>query len=138
MRHHAVGRGRQGLSRQLFRAVQISTPGRPRMVVPTGFHWNYTSILNVIALLAFAGLYKLYRSRDVHREDSPYAKDPVCGMQVEKALAPATLMVGGEQYWLCCDGCRDRFAGQAPAPPQPQFLGDIGIGQLTVRGSEHS
>jgi uncharacterized membrane protein YraQ (UPF0718 family)/YHS domain-containing protein len=108
----------------LFRGLQISTPVRPRMVVHTGFQWNYTSVLNIIALIAFAGLYLLYRGRDVGRGDSPYAKDPVCGMQVEKAHAPATLTVGGEQYWFCCDGCRDRFAGPRGAP-EPHLLGQV-------------
>jgi len=96
----------------LFRGLQISTPVRPRMVVHTGFEWNYTSVLNVIALIGFAGLYLLYRGRDVGRKDSPYAKDPVCGMQVEKAHAPATMTHGGEQYWFCSDHCQHRFAGE--------------------------
>jgi uncharacterized membrane protein YraQ (UPF0718 family)/YHS domain-containing protein len=119
----------------LFRVVQISTPVRPRIVVHTGFAWNYTSVLNIVALIAFAGLYLLYRGRDVGSEDSRYAKDPICGMQVEKANAPATLTVGGEQYWFCCDGCRDRFAGKERVP-EPQFLGSIGSGLLSVRRPE--
>ena len=120
----------------LFRAVQITTPVRPRVVVHTGFAWNYTSVLNIVALLAFAGLYVLYRGRDVGNQDSRYAKDPICGMQVEKANAPATLMLGGEQYWFCCDGCRDRFAGRK-LTPEPHFLGNPSIGQLNLRGSDH-
>ena len=31
----------------LFRAVQIPDPPRPRLVVPTGFAWDYTTVLNI-------------------------------------------------------------------------------------------
>jgi YHS domain-containing protein/uncharacterized membrane protein YraQ (UPF0718 family) len=91
----------------LFRAVRISDPVRPRIVVRTGFQWDYTTILNILALIAFAVIYWLYRHRDTsgHR----YAKDPVCGMQVEIEHAPATAREGGAQYWFCSDHCQHRF-----------------------------
>ncbi|MCW2540030.1 MAG: hypothetical protein JWN95_1755 [Frankiales bacterium] len=91
----------------LFRAIRISDPVRPRIAVRTGFEWNYTTVLNILALLAFAVIYWLYRHRDTsgHR----YAKDPVCGMQVEIEHAPATAREGGAQYWFCSDHCQHRF-----------------------------
>ena len=99
----------------LFRGLRIADPGRPRIVVSTGFQWNYTTVLNVIALIGFAGLYWLYRRRDTTGAQ-PYAKDPVCGMQVEKAHAPATATVDGVRYWFCSDHCRHRFTGTAVDP----------------------
>ncbi len=101
----------------LFRALRISNPVRSRMIVHEGFQLNYTSILNVLALIAFAAIYWLYRHRDTsdtagsHR----YAKDPMCGMQVEKEHAPATASVEGVQYWFCSDHCKDRFTTDHPA-----------------------
>ncbi len=92
----------------LFRAIHIADPGRPGLVAPTGFHRNYTTSLNVIALIGFAGLYWVYRHRETPGAQR-YAKDPVCGMQVEKLHAPATATVDGVQYWFCCDHCRHRF-----------------------------
>jgi len=91
----------------LFRAIRISDPVRPRIVVRTGFQWNYTTVLNILALIAFAVIYWLYRHRDTsgHR----YAKDPVCGMQVEIEHAPATAREGGAPYWFCSDHCQHRF-----------------------------
>jgi YHS domain-containing protein len=66
----------------------------------------------------------------VGREESPYAKDPNCGMQVEKAHAPATLVTRSGQYWFCCDGCRDRFAATVP-------IDDLHVvAALTVHGSD--
>ncbi|MCW2525312.1 MAG: hypothetical protein JWM76_172, partial [Pseudonocardiales bacterium] len=63
----------------LFRAVDISSPPRPRMIVHEGFQLNYTSVLNVIALIAFAGIYWLYRHRDTSDTGGTqrYAKDPI-------------------------------------------------------------
>ena len=99
----------------LFKAVGIADPGRPRMVVTTGFQWNYTTVLNVIALIGFAGLYWLYRHRDTTGAQR-YGKDPVCGMQVEKAHAPATATIDGADYWFCSDHCRHRFTASAASP----------------------
>jgi YHS domain-containing protein len=38
-----------------------------------------------------------------------YAKDPVCGMQIERSQAPATAEHGGQTYWFCSDHCQHRF-----------------------------
>ncbi|HKN47695.1 MAG TPA: heavy metal-binding domain-containing protein, partial [Candidatus Polarisedimenticolia bacterium] len=50
--------------------------------------------------------------------------DPVCGMQVDPAAAPATWEHAGRAYYFCCSGCRDAFAsdpagylGRAAARP---------------------
>jgi len=99
----------------LFKAVQISEPSRPEVVARTGFEWNYTTVLNLIALVGFAVIYWLYRTRDGSDTSSPYAKDPVCGMQVEKANAGATASRDGERSWFCGDGCRDAFLALPPA-----------------------
>ncbi|MEO8750916.1 MAG: permease [Allobranchiibius sp.] len=91
----------------LFKAARISDPSRPRLVVRTGFAWNYTSVLNIVALAIFALIYWLYRHRDT--SSGRYAKDPVCGMQVEIVHAPATTTIEGQQYWFCSDHCQHRF-----------------------------
>jgi YHS domain-containing protein len=92
----------------LFRGIGITDPVRPKIVVRTGFQWNYTSVLNIIALIAFAGLYWLYKTRGAASAER-YGKDPVCGMQIEKVHAPATATSNGEQYWFCSDHCKHRF-----------------------------
>ena len=43
----------------------------------------------------FARLYWLYRNRERFGGGDGYAIDPICGMQVEKANAPARLRDGG-------------------------------------------
>ena len=37
------------------------------------------------------------------------AKDPVCGMQVQTAHAPAHSSHDGRDHWFCSDRCRQRF-----------------------------
>lgn len=43
-------------------------------------------------------------------EDQQEAIDPVCGMTVYPADAPATVEHKGETHYFCCHGCADRFA----------------------------
>ncbi len=102
----------------LFRAVGISDPPRPKTVVDTGFAWNYTTVLNLIALVAFAFLYRLYKTRAAGPADR-YGKDPVCGMQVEKEHAPATAVRAGQQYWFCSDHCKHRFNAESTTLTDP-------------------
>ena len=98
----------------LFKAVGIPRPARPSMIVHTGFEWNYTSVLNILALIGFAVLYWLYRHRDT--EGSHFAKDPVCGMQVELVNAPASrVSAAGRRVYFCSDHCAHRYDNGADA-----------------------
>jgi len=74
----------------LFKAAGIAPApsGDHGMVGSNAFGWNYTTVLDAIALVAFAGLYWLYRHRDRFGGGAGYAKDPVCGMQVQTEHAP--------------------------------------------------
>ncbi len=104
-----------GLATELiFSAAGLVPATRPVQVAPDRLTLNYTTVLNIVFLLILGVLYWLYRTRD--RSGSPrYAIDPVCGMQVVKATAPASLGAEGGSYWFCSDRCRDRFAAE-PAP----------------------
>jgi uncharacterized protein len=71
--------------------------------------WNYTTVLDIVALVAFAGIYALYRNRERLGGGGGYAKDPMCGMQVETMHAPATRQRNGDTYYFCSDHCAHRF-----------------------------
>jgi len=92
----------------LFRLVGGIPVRRPE-VVHTAFAWNYTSVLNLAFLGMFAYLYYLYRNRDRFGGGQGYAIDPVCGMQVQTAAAPASARHGGHTVHFCSDRCRERF-----------------------------
>ncbi len=96
----------------LFRALHIaptSTTAGHGMVGRDVFGWNYTTVLDLIALAAFAGLYWLYRNRERFGGGAGYAKDPVCGMQVQIEHAPATSVRDGRRLHFCSDHCAHRF-----------------------------
>lgn len=93
----------------LFSGLHLIPSVRPVQPVPIGFQWNYTTILNLIFLGVFAALYWLYRNRARFGSGSQYAIDPICGMQVEKDLAPAQATSHGQPVYFCSDRCRDRF-----------------------------
>ena len=109
----------------LVRAVHLVPKVGTHIVPLTHAGANYTTVLNVLAAIGFGVLYWLYRTRTasangasddaaVDRDGSTdrYAKDPVCGMQVEKALAPARLQLGSRTVYFCSDHCSAKFAAQ--------------------------
>jgi YHS domain-containing protein/uncharacterized membrane protein YraQ (UPF0718 family) len=93
----------------LFRAVGIGFPARHADFVQTGFAWNYTTFLNLAFLVVAAVVYWTYRNRERLGDGMRFAKDPVCGMQVEKANPGATTEHDGRTVYFCSDGCRDKF-----------------------------
>lgn len=97
----------------LFRASGLVPAGHPRLVAMEGVAWNCTTILNTIALVIFGVLYWLYRNRKRFGGGTGYAKDPVCGMQVETASASATVVHSGERFFFCSDHCQARFTAAA-------------------------
>ncbi|CAB4747293.1 unannotated protein [freshwater metagenome] len=72
--------------------------------------WNYTTILDVVALIVIIWVYWMYRTRKVESEDQEFAKDWVCGMQVRISDAPAKFELDGKAYYFCMPGCRESFA----------------------------
>jgi uncharacterized membrane protein YraQ (UPF0718 family)/YHS domain-containing protein len=93
----------------LFAWARLVPAGRPTEIVQPSFQWNYTTYLNIVFLAVFAVLFWLYRNRERFGGGIRYAIDSVCGMQVEKALAPATAGSGPQTVYFCSDRCRDRF-----------------------------
>lgn len=106
----------------LFRLIGIPAAHRTHEVVPMRLEWNYTAWLNLAALLLAAAGYWLYRNRDRFGTHDRFATDPVCGMQVEVAHAPATYSLHGRRFFFCSDRCEERFARNPKAyiPPEDQ------------------
>jgi hypothetical protein len=96
----------------IFHAAGAVPTTRPSAVVSTGFSWNYTTYLNIVFLALFALLYWTYRNRERFGPAGRYARDPVCGMQVETAQAPAALDLDGGRVYFCSDRCAGRYAEQ--------------------------
>jgi YHS domain-containing protein len=121
----------------LFRWARIAPAARTsqRAMPAQGvWGWNCTTILDIIALAAFAGLYWLYRNRERLGGGAGYAKDPVCGMQIQVAHAPATARSGGTAYHFCSDHCQQRFSA-APARYTGPEQASTQHGMVTVEAS---
>lgn len=93
----------------LFKAVGLVPMRHPVTITGGGVALNYTTILNILALGVFGYLYWLYRRHGRSGTDTGRAPDLVCGMQVERAHAPATARYHGHTYYFCSDRCHDRF-----------------------------
>jgi uncharacterized protein len=93
----------------LFGIAGAIPTSRPETIVTTHFEWNYTTFLNIAFLGVFAVLYRLHRDRTRQGGSDAYAIDPICSMQVEKANAPAHLVLENGEVWFCSDRCRERF-----------------------------
>jgi uncharacterized membrane protein YraQ (UPF0718 family)/YHS domain-containing protein len=97
----------------LVRAVHLVPKVGTHIVPLTHAGANYTTVLNVLAAIGFGVLYWLYRTRTTGASViDRYAKDPVCGMQVEKALAPTRLQDGSRMFYFCSDHCAAKFAAE--------------------------
>src|SRR3954451_18327867 len=89
----------------LFGAIPTD---RPETIVSEHFDWSYTTFLNIIFLGVFAVLLWLGHNRGRSGGSEGLATDPVCGMQVDKANAPATATMDGQQVWFCSDHCKEK------------------------------
>jgi uncharacterized protein len=102
------------LTELLFRAAGLVPTMRPTTIAPAHFSWNYTTYLNLIFLALFGLLYWTYRNRVRLGGGDRYARDPVCGMQVEKAQAPASRPGNDAPHYFCSDRCAERFDAEGP------------------------
>jgi len=99
----------------LFGATGLVPASRGVQLAPGSGIGIATSVLDAVALAAFAGMVVLSRLRARLGGGSGYAIDPVCGMQVQTAGAPARATAAGVTAYFCCDGCRDRWLASRAA-----------------------
>ncbi len=68
------------------------------------------------------------------------AVDPVCGMKVDPATAKFSHEHGGQTYFFCCAGCREKFRANPEkvlsAPPKPMGSGLISLGMPSPQTGE--
>jgi uncharacterized membrane protein YraQ (UPF0718 family)/YHS domain-containing protein len=86
----------------IFSAAGLVPRHRPSIdsIAARGVSWNYTTVLDIVFTLVAAGLVWLTLRRG--------ARDPVCGMTVDRRKA-LRLERGGRTYYFCGPGCRSKF-----------------------------
>ena len=100
----------------LFRALGLAPASATTGRIGTGgFGWNATTVLDLLALAVFAAVYVLYRNRGRFGAGHRFAKDPVCGMQVDIASPGAVSRLRGHPVYFCSDHCRAKWEQQDDA-----------------------
>jgi YHS domain-containing protein len=79
-------------------------------ITERGIAWNYTTVLNILFLVVAAALWGLTLRRG--------ARDPVCGMTVDRSTA-FTSEWRGRTYYFCGAGCKGRFDADPEAYLDP-------------------
>ncbi|HSS79660.1 MAG TPA: YHS domain-containing protein, partial [Gaiellaceae bacterium] len=94
----------------IFSALGLVPSTRPSVnsIVERGVSWNYTAVLNIVFTLVAVALFALTLRRG--------ARDPVCGMTVDRSTA-LTAERGGRTHFFCGPGCRAKFEAATAAPP---------------------
>ena len=134
----------------LFGAAGLIPEHRSISMTAARFEWNYTTFLNLAFLLVAATVWWLARNRQRFGGGAGYAIDPVCGMQVRTADAPATAEHDGVTFYFCADRCQtrfvadpDRFASGTPSldhmdgPDDGEVIDPVCGMSVVLEGAEH-
>ena len=87
----------------IFSAAGIVPETRPSIesITERGIAWNYTTFLNAVFFAAAAALFALTLRRG--------ARDPVCGMTVDRSKTPFRSEYKGKTVYFCSAGCKATF-----------------------------
>jgi uncharacterized membrane protein YraQ (UPF0718 family)/YHS domain-containing protein len=87
----------------LFNLAGLIPDERPPVesITERGVEWNYTTFLNIVFLGVAAGLIGLTLRRG--------ARDPVCGMSVDRFKTPHRSEYAGRTLYFCGAGCKEKF-----------------------------
>jgi uncharacterized membrane protein YraQ (UPF0718 family)/YHS domain-containing protein len=87
----------------LFAATDLLPTERPSIdsIAERQVGWNYTTVLDLVFAAVFVALIALTLRRG--------ARDPVCGMTVDRHAGKPTSVHHGRTYWFCGPGCKQRF-----------------------------
>jgi uncharacterized membrane protein YraQ (UPF0718 family) len=100
------------ITEYLFKLVAVVPQAHTMLMSQKHFGLNFTTILNFIALVVLILVFWLYKTQSKSNLQSAYAKDWVCGMQVEIANAAASYLYQGKNYYFCMPGCMESFAAE--------------------------
>ena len=87
----------------LFDLAGLIPEQRPDVesITERGVEWNYTTFLNIVFFGVAAALIALTMRRG--------ARDPVCGMTVDRLKTPHRSEYAGQSFSFCSAGCKEKF-----------------------------
>jgi YHS domain-containing protein len=105
------------LVQAIFDVAGLIPETRPDVesITERGIGWNYTTFLNILFFGVAAVLIALTLRSG--------ARDPVCGMTVDRLQTPFRSEWGGKTYYFCSEGCKSRFDANPEeylGPSQPR------------------
>ena len=107
----------------LFAWWHLIPTTRSGATVEVRISWDATTWLNLVFLLVLGALWWVAHPREGSRGGSGYAIDPICGMQVRTATAPARVVAGDTTVYFCSDRCAARYSGSgAPSDSRDRDL----------------
>jgi YHS domain-containing protein len=111
----------------LFAAADLVPKTRPDIdsITDRGVTWNYTTFLNILFLGVAAALVALTLRRG--------ARDPVCGMTVDRSTTLFRSEWNGKTVYFCSAGCKERF----DADPERYLGGGREVAPLAHAGEHH-
>ncbi len=95
----------------LFRVTGLVPASRHVRALSGHFPLGVTLVANLAATVLLVLVWWLSRAGAT----KTLATDPVCGMSVDPATAPATLEIDGATLYFCSPRCRDRYQRSRPA-----------------------
>jgi uncharacterized protein len=97
----------------IFAAAGLIPDHRPSVdsITSRGIEWNYTTALNIVFFGVAAVLFGLTFRRG--------ARDPVCGMTVDRHKTPHHSVVEGATVYFCGAGCKAKFDADPDAYLDP-------------------
>ena len=123
-----------GLATELIFGAAGAIPTNRSVAIPQShFAWNMTTSLNLAALVLATAVWWLAKNRQRFGGGHGYALDPVCGMQVRTADAPASTRHEGITFYFCSDKCKERFEAE-PA----RFATPSAEAQTHIQVREHA
>jgi uncharacterized protein len=98
----------------IFSAAGLVPTHRPSVdsITSRGITWNYTTVLNILFAVVAASLFALTLRRG--------ARDPVCGMTVDRSTSEHRSVVDGKTVYFCGAGCKAKFDADPDAYLDPQ------------------
>jgi uncharacterized membrane protein YraQ (UPF0718 family)/YHS domain-containing protein len=97
------------LTEVVMRALGGIPQRRPRLIAQEHIRWDHTTVLNVVALVVLVLVARASNRDAMAAGETDHAIDPVCGMQVERANAPASYQEGTAEFFFCSERCRERY-----------------------------
>jgi len=87
----------------IFSGAGLVPHHRPSIdaIASRAIEWNYTSVLDILFLLVAGTLFALTLRRG--------AKDPICGMTVDRFKTPHRSVVDGRTFYFCGPSCKRKF-----------------------------